>query len=194
MLPQNDACLLLKSRAWHHWLSGLFMDCTCTSIRQQEAVPSYILRVTMNETKFPQDYHALEFFEAEWHINRLLNEEAGDCYSTVTLINELNNSPILGEFDTNKDFILTGLAYPSVCSSLLKFRKFVDQKVSIKRCSRIRNGAERGHLWKRIRQYKLTLHQKFSSESNPLDYSLMFVDELNHEECDYNGYWATKQE
>ncbi|CAH8469340.1 unnamed protein product [Dicrocoelium dendriticum] len=93
MLPQNDACLLLKSRAWHHWLSGLFMDCTCTSIRQQEAVPSYILRVTMNETKFPQDYHALELFEAEWHINRLLNEEAGDCYSTVTLINELNNSP-----------------------------------------------------------------------------------------------------
>ncbi|CAH8469306.1 unnamed protein product [Dicrocoelium dendriticum] len=92
MLPQNDACLLLKSRAWHHWLSGLFMDCTCTSVTWQEEVPSYLLRVTMNETKFPQDYHALEFFEAEWHINRLLNEEAGDCYSTVTLINQPNNS------------------------------------------------------------------------------------------------------
>ncbi|CAH8469356.1 unnamed protein product [Dicrocoelium dendriticum] len=85
MVHSKDSCPLLKTRAWHNWISGLFMDCNASPVRAQETAPWYPLQVTMNETKFPVDYHKLPTFAKEWQINRLLNAEAETCQTAVKL-------------------------------------------------------------------------------------------------------------
>ncbi|CAH8469372.1 unnamed protein product [Dicrocoelium dendriticum] len=135
VLHSNDSCLLLKTRGWRNWISGLFVDCNSSPVRAQEVAPWYPLQLTMDETKFPVEYHKLTTFAKEWQINRLLNVEENNCYTTVILESE-RPSLATGKSNNTGGYILTGPTWTNVCqtSCLIKVTlvRVLTSKIHIK--------------------------------------------------------------
>ncbi|CAI2737724.1 unnamed protein product [Dicrocoelium dendriticum] len=165
------------------------MDCSSSPVRAQETAPWYPLQVTMNETKFPVDYHKLPTFAKEWQINRLLNAEAETCQTTVKLLSNYSQTTFTEDERTSLGYILTGPADTNVCRKIRKIKRFVDGKFNPTKCTKMGEDVEPGPKLKRIVQYRLVVHQKISTTFGPQENSLMFVIELNDDECRYNGYW-----
>ncbi|CAH8514945.1 unnamed protein product [Dicrocoelium dendriticum] len=109
-LASDDACELLKARSRTRWNSGMFIGCTASSLMLTGKTPYYKLQVAMNETKLQMDYQSMIVFERAWRVNRLLNENAGDCLTTVTTGEErdvFESAPVM-DAAVNASFILVG--------------------------------------------------------------------------------------
>ncbi|CAH8514940.1 unnamed protein product [Dicrocoelium dendriticum] len=180
-LASDDACELLKARSRTRWNSGMFIGCTASSL---------MLTVAMNETKLQMDYQSMIVFERAWRVNRLLNENAGDCLTTVTTGEErdvFESAPVM-DAAVNASFILVGPINRRTCRKLIFKKEFVNGHFSVDGCSKIETSQAHPSFKSKLTRYKLIVNSD-SLYFDPSDYSLPFVAELNGFTCGFNGYW-----